>query len=75
MRGVTKIGNEYADLIERHINAPKAVWVAIAVSLANQLAGGPLDRGMAPVNTLMDEWRLLHDNGIVPQKPQREGRS
>ena len=69
--GISKRTNEYATLIERTIDAPKAVWMALAVSLANQLAGGPLDRGLPPVDTLMAEWQALHNNGIVPQRPTR----
>ena len=69
--GIGKVSNEYARGIDGLIDAPKAVWMAIAVSLANQVNGGSLDRAIWPVDTLMAEWQALHDNGIVPQRPTR----
>jgi hypothetical protein len=70
--GQAKRDNSYARLVF-DIDAPKTVWMAIAVSLANQVNGGSLDRGIAPADTLMAEWQTLYDNGIVPQKPRRQG--
>lgn len=67
--GVGKTDNEYSRLVI-NIEAPKTVWMAIAASLANQVNGGSLDRGIAPIDTLMAEWQTLHDNGIVPQRPR-----
>lgn len=70
--GLGKRSNEYSAGIEVAIDAPKAVWMALAVSLANQLAGdSPLDRRILPIEKLLEEWRALHENGIVPQKPRR----
>ena len=69
--GQAKRDNEYARLVF-DIDAPKTVWMAIAVSLANQIAGGPIDRGHAPTDTLMAEWQALYNNGIVPQKPKKK---
>jgi hypothetical protein len=68
----TKKGNTYARAVVGAIDAPKAVWIAIAVSLANQINGGSLDRGIAPIDTLMAEWQTLYDNSIVPQYPRRK---
>jgi len=68
-----KRGNDYADLARSMRNAPKTVWMAIAVSLANRIDGtGAIERGHAPTDALMAEWQALYDNGIVPQKPRRE---
>ena len=71
MARITNITNEYAVLVEREIDAPKSVWMALAVSLANQVNGGSLDRGTAPTDTLLAEWQALHNNGIVRQPPKR----
>jgi hypothetical protein len=73
--GIGKKDNGYARLV-LDIDAPKTVWMAIAVSLANRIDGtGVIERGGAPTDTLMAEWQALYDNGIVPQKPHREKRS
>ena len=62
--------NEYAaqcgDLLDRTPKAVFAVFAAIAYSYAS--AGGDLSPEEAQDN-LLREWRFLHDNGIVPQKP------
>jgi hypothetical protein len=65
MRGI-KVGNEYADLV-RAVDAPKTVWMALAVSLAAR-CGYQLDETL--ITVMRDEWAVLNDNGIVPQKPQ-----
>ena len=44
---------------------PKAVLAAIAVSFATQ-GGDFLDEAEKRV---LEEWTILHQNGIVPQKP------
>ena len=69
-RGV-KLPNQYSTRIRTVIDAPKAVWEALAVSLANRETG-VLDRGQLPTDTLMAEWQALYDNGIVPQRPNRK---
>jgi hypothetical protein len=69
--GLGKKDNEYARMV-CSINASKTVWMALAASLANQVNGGSIDRGIAPIDTLMAEWQTLYDNGIVPQKPRRD---
>jgi hypothetical protein len=61
-----KIGNSYAEALgELYEKMPKAVLAAIAVSYATQ-GGDYLDEAKERV---MDEWKALHANGIVPQKP------
>ena len=69
--GIGKQSNDYARGIEGSIDAPKAVWMAVAVSLANLVNGGSLDHNVWPVDTLMAEWQALYDNGLVQQKPRR----
>lgn len=64
-----KTGNSYASEVAR-IDAPKAVWMAIAFSFALRLNG---DDGGAAVQECLNEWRALHDNGIVPQGPSDQG--
>jgi hypothetical protein len=72
MIGLGKTTNEYANRIDSEIEASKAVWMAIAVSLANLAEGGGLlDMGQLPTERLLAEWQALHDNGIVQQKPRR----
>jgi hypothetical protein len=66
--GITKLSNEYASLVQG-IDAPKAVWMAIAVALAHRLEGH--DDFSRVERILMEEWSYLHANGIVPQKPKR----
>ena len=66
--GVTKITNDYAYAVgyDLYHNIPKAVWAAIAVSALTQ--GG--DRLDEAAKRVMDEWGILHANGIVTQKPR-----
>lgn len=47
---------------------PKSVWAAIAVSYATQ-GGDELSNARAAV---LREWRTLHEQGIVPQRPPKE---
>ena len=66
---LNKTSNEYAEAISPTLYAetPKAVFAAIAASLAtcggDQL--GEVDR------LIVQEWAVLHANGIVPQAPPR----
>ena len=63
--GQAKRDNEYAR--ELHdIDAPKTVFMAIAFSFAMRLTEDDYAKAHALV---CDEWRLLWQNGIVPQKP------
>lgn len=68
-RGI-KDTNEYARCIAPEIYEamPKSVFAAIAVSYGTH--GGD---EMSLVNhSLMLEWKILYDGGIVPQKPPTE---
>lgn len=63
-----KLHNDYlkelpSDLYER---TPKAVWAALAVSLALRLNEDQFEA--VPV-ALCAEWSSLHQAGVVPQKP------
>lgn len=50
---------------------PKSVIAAIAVSAMT--CGG--DHISDAVALVADEWRILHTNGIVPQKPGKNARA
>ena len=72
-----KLRNEYSRQIDPGLyeRTPKAVFAAIAVSLLANMGDGRdnpdgvnfEDMGQA----VLDEWQILHDNGIVPQSPPR----
>ena len=66
-----KLLNEYAKLggAGFYEDTPKAVWAALACSFANRCGDGDLDDLDAIPATLLNEWRALHANGIVPQAP------
>jgi hypothetical protein len=51
---------------EVYASCPKAVLAAIAVSLLSN-GGDELAHAKA---RLLEEWRILHANGIVPQAPK-----
>lgn len=62
-----KTGNEYAEVLGRlYADIPKSVLAAIVVSWAMcpQFEDVPAK--------VLDEWGVLHDNGIVPQKPPKQ---
>lgn len=66
--GVFKKTNEYQRLIsgEMYEKTPKAVFAAIAVSFMLN------HQGILPENMdaeLKNEWKLLYDQDIIPQKP------
>lgn len=64
-RGI-KLSNTYADAVKDiYEDCPKAVFAAIAVSLAT-CGGDHLD---SAEQLVIEEWQILYDNGIVPQKP------
>ena len=65
MRGLN-VGNEYAQLLGRLYATPKAVLVAVVVSLLT--TGGDQQNGVQ--SRFMAEWQDLYDNGIVRQKPR-----
>lgn len=61
-----KIGNDYARCLDRlYADMPKAVLAAVAVSFASH-GGDDLAGAKAAI---LAEWKVLHANGIVPQKP------
>ena len=59
--------NEYIESIPLEIfeNTPKAVWAAIAISFAVNLAAeGDFSQA---AQQIVNEWAVLKQNGIVPQ--------
>lgn len=63
-----KIGNAYAaELGDLYNKAPKAVPAAIAVSFGT-CGGDYLEEAQA---RLLEEWRVLHQAGIVTQSPPK----
>jgi hypothetical protein len=66
--GINKLTNEYASLVD-HLDAPKAVWMAVALSLAMRLSGE--DSTDKACRLIVDEWDALFLNGVVPQNPWR----
>lgn len=63
--------NQYAALLENFDEIPKSVLAAIAVSLALLQNEEDLSSVSKIIN---DEWRVLHENGIVPQRPRKATR-
>jgi hypothetical protein len=60
--------NEYVNALGKfYARTPKAVFAAIAFSYANRLFAK--SEGTEVVDALVDEWKVLHDNEIVSQKP------
>lgn len=62
--------NSYKNMIDPELyrNTPKAVYAAVAVSfLVNHQheTWGTID------SALIDEWKTLHSQGLVPQKPPK----
>lgn len=75
--GVFKVTNEYARALPDYASTPKAVFAALALSLAERLAGFTelgQQRSEEPLadalTILREEWATLHANGIVPQRPK-----
>ena len=60
--------NEYQQAISLKLydRIPKAVLAAIVVSQMINMHGFEFDE---IDNAIIDEWRILNLNGIVPQKP------
>lgn len=65
MYQINKLSNQYVNTIDSRVYAdiPKAVWAAIAISLAT--CGG--DRLDDATRAIVHEWGILHANGVVPQ--------
>jgi len=67
MKGM-KIRNEYLDHYQGHYDRiPKAVLGAVLASLLS--TGGERPEDVMPA--VLEEWKTLHQNGIIPQKPPR----
>ncbi len=69
MRGI-KLSNEYARAIVSYERIPKAVLAAVAYSYASRLIGDS-DSPTMVESAILEEWQVLHDNGIVPQEPPK----
>jgi hypothetical protein len=68
--GVFKQRNSYQEELTAtfYAQCPKAVFAAMAVSYASR----QVNEDFAHVEAeLLNEWQVLYDNGIVPQKPPR----
>lgn len=63
--------NRYAALLENYDEIPKSVLAAVAVSLALLQNEEDLSAVSKIIN---DEWKVLHENGIVPQRPRKAKR-
>lgn len=68
--GIGKTSNEYAQQLYG-IDAPKTVWMAIAFSFARRIVGDDTVSAALTADLCLEEWRKLHANGIVPQKPRK----
>ena len=63
-----KTFNSYAGRFDRlYSRIPKAVFAAVAYSYTS--SGG--DDHAHGVERFLEEWRILYDNGIVPQEPPK----
>lgn len=64
-----KTHNEYALAFGRiYDETPKAVFAAIAYSFAMRLNE---DQPEAAIAGFLKEWTILHNQGIVPQRPKQ----
>jgi hypothetical protein len=66
--------NDYLPVVQSIFErTPKAVFAAIAVSFANRLDGEDAlqrDGGTEDLlRAVMEEWDMLHQAGIIPQRP------
>jgi hypothetical protein len=65
---LNKISNEYAQALGRfYSSTPKAVFAAIAFSFAERLFAKSATT--KNIDCLLEEWKILHENGFIPQKP------
>ena len=69
MASINYRGNEYARAIVDYERIPKAVFAAVAYALASRLIADGDSPTMIEA-AIIDEWQVLYDNGIVPQKPR-----
>lgn len=71
-RGV-KIGNEYARQFGRlYAKTPKSVFAAVALSYASWASGEETQTFDVAVERFLEEWKVLNENGIIPQKPAKK---
>ena len=71
-----KTMNEYASSCENYDQTSKAVFAALAYSLAVRLTGIADEENHAgALDILRDEWRTLHEQGIIPQRPPSNERT
>ena len=64
-----KLHNGYAGAFGKlYSDTPKAVFAAVAYSLAMRLNE---DSPEAAIAEFLREWRILNDQGIVPQRPKQ----
>jgi hypothetical protein len=64
--GVFKISNDYQKLISNYDKIPKAIFAGIVVSFLLNYQGIEFEN---IDKAIIDEWRTLYENGIIPQKP------
>jgi hypothetical protein len=67
MTAINKTMNEYAGAVGGKLygRTPKAVFAAVAVSMVTN-GGDHLNNAR---RLFLEEWWILHEAGIVPQKP------
>lgn len=66
-----KISNAYAQEFPEYRDVPKAVFAAVAFSLAMRMNEDNTDKAKAE---FFREWGALHAAGILQQKPVKEVR-
>ena len=78
MPALNKKSNEYAETLEKLFEeAPKAVLGALLVSFVLRF-GDPEGEEILPdeheriQQVVRAEWAVLHDAGIIPQRPPKE---
>ena len=64
-----KTTNLYQEMFPNYTKTPKAVIAAVAIALAIQITGN--DSLFEGKRIITNEWRILHEAGIVPQKPPK----
>ena len=64
--------NEYSQAFGRlYAKTPKAVFAAVAFSYANWACGEESANDQETIGRFIQEWRVLHENGLVSQKPPK----
>lgn len=67
----SKLHNEYARALTDYARIPKAVLAAVAYSFAARIIEPDGDSPTLVEAAILDEWQVLHANGIVPQAPPK----